>query len=476
MVKNKPLWKQLPDWYKSLKTGDADRKKRITIIVLLISIGLTASSSLIEIMNHGPLGNSPGYPLAHKLTLTGIFSALLVVASLGKRKAATIGMIIVYLMTAFGAFSIWGAEIPNGWTMLALIIVISGLLINSKSALIMTVAMGAASYPLIRLYLIVMYGGTTEHPVNWIIIAKGSILLLAIAGVSWLANHETESALEKALNTERQLQLERDNLEREVVKRMAQLRKQQIEQNIQLHRFAEFGRLASGAFHDVSTPLTTIILNLDLIKESDRSGLLTANKNLRDAQKAALRIESFIQSARKQLQQQGNTTELFSLKREIGQAIEILSHKALKEQVKIRFLPAPDTQVYGNSISFSRLVLNLLSNAIDAYEECSDKKLPKQVHISLNETGNKAILRIQDWGCGIPEADTSKIFEPFYTTKDIAHGTGLGLVQVKHAVEQEFNGSISVESKPNEGSLFTITIPLQDDHSTNESSVKNKIS
>ena len=108
-------------------------------------------------------------------------------------------------------------------------------------------------------------------------------------------------------------------------------------------------------------------------------------------------------------------------------------------------------------LGVSSIITNLLRNSIDAITE--DGKIEIQT-----ETASSAIIiQVEDSGCGIPEGSEEKIFEPFYTTKDIDKGCGLGLTIVSEIVKS-YNGKIEVESKPKKGTKFSITIPIQSEY------------
>ena len=81
---------------------------------------------------------------------------------------------------------------------------------------------------------------------------------------------------------------------------------------------------------------------------------------------------------------------------------------------------------------------------------------PEVVHTSFDE--RNICLRVQDSGCGIPEEAQAKLFEPFFTTKEAGKGTGLGLAIVAQVVE-DHGGTISVESRPGEGTTFSVSLP-----------------
>ena len=97
--------------------------------------------------------------------------------------------------------------------------------------------------------------------------------------------------------------------------------------------------------------------------------------------------------------------------------------------------------------------MNIILNAVQAIKE---KGIIK---IITYQKGNYINVEIRDNGSGIPERNLSKIFEPFFTTKEVGKGTGLGL-SIAYNIIKNHNGTIEVNSKVNEGTAFTIKIPI----------------
>ena len=108
----------------------------------------------------------------------------------------------------------------------------------------------------------------------------------------------------------------------------------------------------------------------------------------------------------------------------------------------------------GDSVQITRAIQNVLINALQASAE---KK--GSVTVSSERKDFYVDVRVQDTGDGITPAQMSKIFDPYFTTKQGKSGTGLGLYITKKVVE-DHNGSIKVESTPQVGSTFTIRLPL----------------
>ncbi len=107
----------------------------------------------------------------------------------------------------------------------------------------------------------------------------------------------------------------------------------------------------------------------------------------------------------------------------------------------------------GNSLELSQALLNLIKNAADAIEPM---KRAGVISIAVRECFPWVELKLKDNGCGIAPDQLEKVFDPLFTTKD--DGTGIGLANV-WAIVESHGGTVSVSSKPGEGSEFTIMLP-----------------
>lgn len=112
---------------------------------------------------------------------------------------------------------------------------------------------------------------------------------------------------------------------------------------------------------------------------------------------------------------------------------------------------------------FGRVILNLLTNAFYAVNErkhLNEENYKPTVSIATKKEKDEIIIRISDNGNGIPEEIKAKIFQPFFTTKPTGKGTGLGLSMSYDIIKKGHNGELKVESKENEGTIFTILLPV----------------
>jgi signal transduction histidine kinase len=291
-----------------------------------------------------------------------------------------------------------------------------------------------------------------------------SIMLLTVALICYLSRRELEKRLARAKKSEAMLKLEQSELEVKINEGKKKLKDAELQKMSHLYRFAEFGKLSSGLFHDLVNPLTAMSLYLDDLAGSKSLHMpIELKKKVETALFASKRMEGFIMAIRKQLAQETDK-KTFSVRDEISQAIEILVHRANKENIQIACKNKNDIYMYGNPLRFYQVVLNLISNAIDAYKEASTSR-KRKVEITIRDyyqSVNVHLMEIsvRDYGVGMDAETMKKVFEPFFTTKSHFVGTGIGLSTTKGIIEKDFGGEIVVVSSKDKGTTFTVTIPL----------------
>jgi len=131
-----------------------------------------------------------------------------------------------------------------------------------------------------------------------------------------------------------------------------------------------------------------------------------------------------------------------------------LEHQFRKKNTEIiREMQSDLPPVKGNEGGLMQVFINILLNARDAVP------VNGQIILRTLKTDNSAIVQIEDNGAGIPNEMIHRIYDPFFTTKDTARGTGLGL-SVSYGIIQRHSGRIFVDSQPGEGTCFTIKLPM----------------
>lgn len=407
----------------------------ILLIGSLILSGLAILISLIEVINLGIAYRGVAFDFLFLVFF--IFLGLFSLSKEGYFVLATYIFIGIYLFLAVFVIFTWGVSLPQGLLLFPLIIIMSGIIINSKFAFFVTFISNfiIIVFAYLQARLIIhpdLYWQYEMAKVGDAVVFATTLSLIAL--VMWLYNREIEQALKRTVNAEKDLKKERDLLEIKIIKKTEALKEAQLEKMTQLYRLASFGRLASGLFHDLASPLSVVSLG-------------------------ARKMENFMQTARRQIQQQ-EEKGVFSLTNEINQVVQIMKHRADEFNIKIVLSNLEPAEMHSSSLKFSQLIINLISNAIDAYDGVNGKDKKKEILVDLQVENDTAYLIVQDWGMGIPEEYIDKVFDPFFTTKRVDRGVGIGLPICKGIVEKNFGGKIEVVSKEYLGSTFKVEIPL----------------
>lgn len=227
------------------------------------------------------------------------------------------------------------------------------------------------------------------------------------------------------------------------------------------YKFTEIYKSVPGILHDLANPLTTVSLNLNLLKQKSLKNkqITTEIQILIDrALRGTHELEKLVESARLQIKKQ-DSEHVFSVEKQIGDAIGIVGSRAKKANISISFPHTEKIYTYGSSAKFSQLIANLLANAIDSYLNFS--KIKKLVKIKLALNSANIIIKITDQGVGINKQNLPLIFEPQFTTKPGHKGTGIGLYMCKNIVENNFKGTLNVKNNQKAGTTFIIEFPVK---------------
>ncbi len=419
-------------------------------IVLLVSgiIIMTYSLIFIKSTNY----QSQSISLISLIAILVLLIVLKIIATKNHYRFSAYTLIGALFSLATYISFCWGADSQAGILFYALVIIMSGILIGARfsisSAILTSLSLFIINY-LHQQKIIIAERSWIYESWSTSDVTITSIILFIIAVVLWLFNRELS-------RSEAELENERNLLEIRVEEKTAELKITQAKEIAQVYRFAEFGKLSSGLFHDLVNPLTALMLNINKVKidsESDPSFNLI-KMDINQAIKASEKMKDYIISVRKQINFQ-NQKELFSLNKEVEEAITILDYKARINQTSIIFIADENIKIQGDPVKFNQIITNLISNAIDSYSNQSDK----EIIVKLNKINQEIKLEVTDNGSGISENIIDKIFEPFFSTKN-GESLGLGLSFIKKIIEENFSGKIFVISQINYGTTFTVTIPL----------------
>jgi signal transduction histidine kinase len=447
------------------KTEDLRRREFILNIFLLASIGLSFIFSVLVLYNTMNMPGYRGVPFPVMFGILSAFSLLLAGSRRGYVRSAIVALLVLYFIPITYAFTVWGVDMPQGILGLGFLVAVVGALLGTRASFAAWFVFAALILTLTALQTKGVIVPRSYWRLEVLDVQDAfaiCITLLLMTVVAWLSNREIKKSLHRAQASEAALMEERDSLEMKVQERTRELQRLQAEQVAQLHPLVEFGRLASGFFHDLASPLTAISLNLEQLTRVPLDPQ-NARGHADRAFHATKRAESYLKAVRNQVQQREILTR-FSLAEEIAQALQVLEYRSRLEGTEILFLEKhPGLQTYGNPFKFSKVITNLVMNALDACEGLPPGAL-RRVEVELGYAGGMVVCQVRDTGPGIAPSHRSSIFEPFFTTKTSDRGIGIGLSIVKDVVERDFLGTVSADCPPEGGTCFTVTFPIRTEH------------
>ncbi len=224
-------------------------------------------------------------------------------------------------------------------------------------------------------------------------------------------------------------------------------------QMMEMDRMAILGKLAAGVAHEINNPLGIIMSNAELAiddceKHTPMHGMLRAIiRNGERAKETTRRLLNIALPNAVEFERQ----DISSV---VHEALFFLKPRLKKTAVDTGLLP-DGLFVQGNRVMLEQLILNLLINALDSMEAMGCAKMA--LCLDARCLDGRIVLDVADTGGGVSAENKGKIFEPFFSTKG-THGFGLGLYVSRHIMDLH-GGSVSVESMPDSGAVFTLCFP-----------------
>jgi C4-dicarboxylate-specific signal transduction histidine kinase len=228
--------------------------------------------------------------------------------------------------------------------------------------------------------------------------------------------------------------------------RKDELLKIQEQSMINSSRLASLGEMAAGLAHEINNPLAVIIGRVEMILSQITDGSATnfdIIKTISKVQDMAFRISKIVTSMRKisKANKPDDVAET-SLLMVIEDILNISSEKIRNSSVTVDYSKVDKALlVEVNFSQLSQVIINLINNSIDELIKLPEGN--RNVWISTEEIEGMAVLNIRDSGPGIPMAIREKLFQPFFTTKDVGKGTGLGL-SISKALMVEMGGDLEL--------------------------------
>lgn len=264
-------------------------------------------------------------------------------------------------------------------------------------------------------------------------IAKGTFKPLAIHN-----DHDETQQVFAALNT-----------------MVEQLNKRQ-EQLVQARKLSSIGTLASGMAHQLNNPLNNISTSCQILMESKSGEDQFADKMMQNISQETLRARDIVQGLL-DFSRQKEYSPADSQLKFVTDRVESLVSSRLPSNISLKMNLEKDITIPVDAQHMQEVFINLILNSIQAIEPESG-----EITVSGSENDGGIQIHVHDNGMGMTPEVMDRIFDPFYTTKDVGQGTGLGL-SIAYGIIEKAGGNIIVSSTENEGTTFTINFPANRD-------------
>jgi len=420
------------------------------------------------------------YPIGDLVVLGGIVSMLLRRPGTATRSSLAIFLVglacfvaadLLSAYTTLAKREVSGDPVSIGWLMAYVLFALAAIrqshpLVDSTSERLSTYVLERFS-PLLPFiatilgYGLVIFVAGAEFSLG----AKG-VLFSAVLLTMLVIGRQVVTLRENArLNAELraandELRTWSETLERRVEQRTFELQQSQ-EALLDSQKLASIGTLAAGVVHEVTNPLTTIVTAIEALQgEVHDKGQVspdTMEMILPLVDRAASHASRIVQTLRNY--SRGGQQELarYSLTEVVRDSLLLMGYQ-LKAWNKIKLVTELDSQlpkVLCDRNQIAQVIINLLTNARDAMPDGGT------ITLRTRRTAAEVVIEVADQGIGIPAESMEKIFDPFYTTKSIRHGSGLGLSIVAW-IAQSHQGAVQAHSDgPGHGATFTVALPLE---------------
>ncbi|MBW1728718.1 MAG: GHKL domain-containing protein, partial [Deltaproteobacteria bacterium] len=234
------------------------------------------------------------------------------------------------------------------------------------------------------------------------------------------------------------------------------------DQLIQSDKMAALGKMATGIAHEINNPLAIIGEKAGWMRDLLDEEEFQESENFKEYEQSIDKIEEHVERARKIThnmlgfaRRMEHRLDDVDINHVLHQTLELLQSHAQTNNIEI----SKDFQsglpiIASDQSQLQQVFLNLINNAIDAVEKDG------WIEVKTRKKDSQIVIAIKDNGPGIAEEHLKKVFDPFFTTKETGKGTGLGL-SVSYNIIKKLGGTIKAESKPSEGAVFSIKLPIK---------------
>lgn len=285
------------------------------------------------------------------------------------------------------------------------------------------------------------------------------LYILCLTAILWMRERSRRAVA--ALKAEQRLRALNDTLEDQVIQRTAELQKRTSEleriqrELVQSEKLAALGIMAAGLSHELNQPLTAVrtfaasgrkLLSRGSVEQVDTAfdKIMTLTSRMSDI---TSQLKVFVRQAPTQQQSSDWSARITFV-------LEMLEHRIQQQQVSLDLHTPEQAFIKADDARIEQILVNLLSNALDAVTDVSKPN----ICIALSEQNEGWCLQVNDNGEGFAQDQIKHLFEPFYSTKKVGQGMGLGLF-ICYGLVQDLGGYIRAETSPKGGACFEVWLP-----------------
>jgi len=231
-------------------------------------------------------------------------------------------------------------------------------------------------------------------------------------------------------------------------------------------KLASIGQLAAGVAHEINNPLGTILLYASMLKR-DLEKIYNEDQKTQDLElivEEANRCKNIVSNLLNFARQGKLKLTEFNLTESITEILRPFTFDSDYRSFDFKFnILKNGYKMTGDEDQLKQVFINVIKNACEAMSESEKKELT----INISSDQNSFIIEIADTGNGIPKENQSKVFTPFFTTKNIGKGTGLGLA-ISYGIIKMHKGNITFTTETGKGTTFKITLPKHQTYQKDE--------
>jgi len=235
-------------------------------------------------------------------------------------------------------------------------------------------------------------------------------------------------------------------------------------QLVQSEKLASLGRMSAGMIHEINNPLNYAKAGLEMLREKEKHLAAAQQADyldiLKDVEDGVNRVKTIVSDLRMFTHPDTEMRDAVTVKEVLVAAHRFLNSECAEKVVFEEDYPA-DQIIWGNKNKLIHVFTNLLQNSLDALKNKADADEKPTIRITGRTESGVSFISVRDNGPGIAAEHLDKIYDPFFTTKDVGEGMGLGL-SICYRIVREAKGKILVKTEPGKFCEFTLELPASE--------------